>query len=214
MTDGSGTGGDPAFARPDPPAGGGIPPGQTLLPALKVKHYGRIPRGDATGWTMIFSAEQRTAGAPPREAGRLSVPELADLPQSRVTTDLHCASGWSVQNLHWEGVQAATLLERFPPPAGTVGILVYAEYGYSANVRIADLLQPATLLATRLNGEQLPREHGYPVRLVVPHLYAHKSPKWFRGWEYLTTARRGFWEERGYHVIGDPWTGERYSFME
>ena len=57
-------------------------------------------------------------------------------------------------------------------------------------------------------------EHGFPVRLVVPHLYAWKGPKWVRGVEYMTADRRGFWEERGYHNIGDPWAEQRYSYQE
>jgi DMSO/TMAO reductase YedYZ molybdopterin-dependent catalytic subunit len=191
-----------------------LPPGQRLVPQLKVKHYGRVPRGAPETWLMIFAAEKGSDGTASLELGRLLAQDLAELPQRSVTTALHCASGWSAQGITWEGVPASVLLERFPPPVGTTGVLAYAEYGYSANVRLADLLQPTTLLATRLNGEPLPAEHGYPVRLVVPHLYGHKSPKWFRGWEYLTTPRRGFWEERGYHVIGDPWTEQRYSYLE
>jgi DMSO/TMAO reductase YedYZ molybdopterin-dependent catalytic subunit len=101
----------------------------------------------------------------------------ARLKQSRVIGDLHCASGWSVQDLAWEGVAAMAVVDRFPPPVGTVGVMVYAEYGYCANVRLADLLQPTTLLATRLDGAPLAPDHGFPVRLVVPHLYGHKSPR-------------------------------------
>ena len=63
-------------------------------------------------------------------------------------------------------------------------------------------------------GEELSRDHGFPLRLVVPHLYAWKGPKWARGVEYLTEDRRGFWEERGYHNRADPWREERYSYME
>ena len=66
----------------------------------------------------------------------------------------------------------------------------------------------------RRNGTELPPEHGAPVRLVIPHLYGYKSVKWFRGWEYLYAPRRGFWEERGYHIVGDVWTGRRYSYEE
>ena len=117
-------------------------------------------------------------------------------------------------NLTWQGVPAAAILEQFPPPARTAGVMAYAEYGYSTNLRLADLAEPTTLLATHLNGAPLPAEHGFPVRLVVPHLYAYKSPKWFRGWEYLEVPRRGFWEERGYHRHGDPWLEERYSYQE
>jgi len=50
--------------------------------------------------------------------------------------------------------------------------------------------------------------------VVVPHLYAWKGPKWVRGFEYLTEDRRGFWEERGYHNVGDPWAEQRYSYQE
>jgi DMSO/TMAO reductase YedYZ molybdopterin-dependent catalytic subunit len=48
----------------------------------------------------------------------------------------------------------------------------------------------------------------------VPHLYAWKGPKWARGVEYMTADRRGFWEERGYHNLGDPWREQRYSYQE
>ena len=64
------------------------------------------------------------------------------------------------------------------------------------------------------DGELLTAEHGFPLRLIVPHLYAWKGPKWVRGIEYMTADRRGFWEERGYHNIGDPWKEQRYSYQE
>ncbi|GHD55569.1 hypothetical protein GCM10010317_040930 [Streptomyces mirabilis] len=88
------------------------------------------------------------------------------------------------------------------------------EYGYAANLRLRDFTAPETLLATHHNGELLTAEHGFPLRLVVPHLYGYKSPKWLRGIEYLTEDRRGFWEERGYHNVGDAWKEQRYSHQE
>jgi DMSO/TMAO reductase YedYZ molybdopterin-dependent catalytic subunit len=205
-----------AVASGDAPEGDGrsdLPPGQRQLETLKVKHYGRIPTADPARWTMQFSGE-RADGGHADEIGRLLATELDEMPRVTVRTGLHCASGWSVLGLVWEGIPASALLERFPPPPGTLGVLAYAEYGYSTNVALADLMEPTTLVATHLDGVPLPAEHGFPARLVVPHLYAHKSPKWFRGWEYLRTQRRGFWEERGYHVGGDPWLEQRYSYTE
>ena len=70
------------------------------------------------------------------------------------------------------------------------------------------------MLATHLDGAPLTPEHGYPLRLVVPSLYAWKSVKWVRAIEYLTCDRRGFWEERGYHNTADPWREQRYSYQE
>jgi len=192
---------------------GELPPGQRLSD-LRVKHYGRVPAGEPETWTTVFGVDRGLDDGSADELGRLTAGELATWPQTEVVADLHCASGWTARDLTWQGVPTAAVLQRFPPPAGTVGVMAYAQYGYSANVRLADLLQPTTLLATGLNGKPLPREHGFPLRLVVPHLYAHKSPKWFRGWEYLVRPRRGFWEQRGYHLVGDPWAEERYSYME
>lgn len=92
--------------------------------------------------------------------------------------------------------------------------MAWAEYGYSASLRLSDFTAPTTLLATHRGGEPLTAEHGSPLRLVVPHLYGYKSPKWLRGIEYLTAERPGFWEERGYHLIGDVWTGRRYAYED
>ena len=92
--------------------------------------------------------------------------------------------------------------------------MAWAEYGYSANLRIEDFASDRTILATHHDGEPLSAEHGWPLRLVVPHLYGWKGPKWLRMIEYLTDERRGFWEERGYHTQGSPWEEQRYSYQE
>ena len=67
--------------------------------------------------------------------------------------------------------------------------------------------------------QDLGPDHGYPLRLVVPRLYAWKSAKWVRGIELMEKDKPGFWEDRrhgGYHMRGDPWLkdargdGQRY----
>ena len=83
--------------------------------------------------------------------------------------------------------------------------------GYSTNVPYGDLLREGSLLAYRLNGAPIPAENGYPLRLVVPSLYAWKSAKYLEGLEFLAPLRRGYWEARGYHDRGDPWREERWA---
>ena len=56
-------------------------------------------------------------------------------------------------------------------------------------------------------------EHGWPLRLFVPHLYFWKSAKWVRGLEFMAGDRPGFWEQYGYHMHGDPWQEERYGWQ-
>jgi len=88
---------------------------------------------------------------------------------------------------------------------------ILAEEGYTANVALDDLLKPNVLFATEHDGAPLTAEHGGPLRLIVPHLYAWKSVKWVRGFVLLEHDRLGFWERHGYHAYGDPWKEQRYS---
>jgi DMSO/TMAO reductase YedYZ molybdopterin-dependent catalytic subunit len=133
---------------------------------------------------------------------------------SELTADFHCVTKFTVPGIRWTGIQAAEVLDRFPPAAAVTHVMIWADYGYSANVRIGDFAAPTTLLATQIGAAPLPPEHGAPLRLVLPHLYAWKSVKWVRALEYMATDRRGFWEERGYHNTADPWREQRYSYQE
>jgi DMSO/TMAO reductase YedYZ molybdopterin-dependent catalytic subunit len=134
------------------------------------------------------------------------------LPMSDLVADFHCVTKFTVLDNEWHGLACSTLLSLVPPAPSVTHVMVWAEYGYSANMRLEDFAQG--MLATHRAGVVLTPEHGYPVRLVVPQLYAWKGPKWARGVEYLTADRRGFWEERGYHNCADPWNEERYSYQE
>ena len=72
------------------------------------------------------------------------------------------------------------------------------------------LKQDEILFAYIHDGNVLTREHGYPLRLVVPSRYGWKSAKWVSGVEYMAQDRPGFWESRGYHMRGDYWSEERF----
>jgi DMSO/TMAO reductase YedYZ molybdopterin-dependent catalytic subunit len=186
-----------------------LPPGQRLAEGWPVVHYGPIPAGDLNSWEITLTGETHSG-----EDFSISGSELAQLPQVDVVADLHCVTRWTVPQQCWSGVPLRHLLELCPPAAQADYALVWAEFGYSANLRFEDLASARALLATHYQGEPILAERGGPVRLIIPHLYAYKAPKWFRGIEYLRTPGRGFWEQRGYHAIGDPWREERWSYQE
>ncbi|MFJ4698525.1 MULTISPECIES: sulfite oxidase-like oxidoreductase [unclassified Streptomyces] len=200
----------PGGPSPDRPAETDrLPPGQRLQRGWPVTHYGPVPKFRPERWEFrVFGA---TADGDKRG---WSHEEFTALGWATVEADLHCVTRFSVIGAEWGGVPARTLLDLVPPSSSVTHVMVWAEYGYSANLRLADFAAPHTVFATHKDGEPLTAEHGYPVRLVVPHLYAWKGPKWVRGIEYMTADRRGFWEERGYHNIGDPWREQRYSYQE
>jgi DMSO/TMAO reductase YedYZ molybdopterin-dependent catalytic subunit len=186
-----------------------LPPGQYIPRTLPVLHYGPVPAFNARTWDL------RIMGA--TESGdevKLRWDDVAAMPACQVTSDFHCVTKFTVLGVRWTGVPATEILCRFPPAAAVTHVMIWADFGYSANIRISDFAAEDTLLATHRDGERLSPEHGYPVRLVVPQLYAWKSVKWVRALEYLTADRRGFWEERGYHNVADPWQEQRYSYQE
>lgn len=192
-----------------PESGRALPPGQRLAAGLPVRHYGPVPRYRPDTWALVVNGATADGGE-----RHFDLDAFGALPRTTVRGDLHCVTTWSVPDNEWGGVAAGTVLDLVPPAGDVTHVMAWAEFGYSATIRMEDFASPRAVLATHRNGEQLTPEHGFPLRLVIPHLYAWKGPKWLRGIEYLTFPRRGFWEERGYHVVGDPWRQERYSYQE
>jgi DMSO/TMAO reductase YedYZ molybdopterin-dependent catalytic subunit len=183
---------------------GHLPPGQSLTLKWPVLHYGSVPHFDEAKWDFKISGEV----ASPL---KLSWKEFRALPQTEVTSDFHCVTRWSRLNNTWKGVLFSEVLKRVQPKPYAKHVLVLAEEGYTANVPLADLKHPNVLFAFDHDGIPLTAEHGGPLRLIVPQLYAWKSVKWVRGFMLLDEDRLGFWERNGYHAYGDPWQEQRYS---
>ncbi|MCS0604408.1 molybdopterin-dependent oxidoreductase [Streptomyces sp. LP11] len=203
------TGDRPTASSAQPSGPDVLPPGQRRVVGWPVSHYGPVPRFRPERWDLkVFGATRRT------EPYGWTWDEVTALARVTVVADLHCAQGTTSTGHEWFGIPTGTILRLAPPAPDVTHVMAWAEYGFSANMRLSDFTAPTTLLATHRGGEPLTAEHGSPLRLVVPHLYGYKSVKWLRGIEYLTADRPGFWEERGYHHIGDVWTGKRYSYED
>jgi DMSO/TMAO reductase YedYZ molybdopterin-dependent catalytic subunit len=181
-----------------------LPPGQKLTDGWPVLNYGSTPRIDLDKWEFNVWGEV--------EEDRIwKWDEFLALPAAEITSDIHCVTAWSKFNNEWEGIPFRTVMEHIRPKPGAEYVMVHSYGGYTANVPIADLMDDDVLFAYKHNGKDLPREHGGPMRLVVPKLYFWKSAKWVRGLEFMQEDKPGFWEMYGYHIRGDPWKEERYS---
>jgi DMSO/TMAO reductase YedYZ molybdopterin-dependent catalytic subunit len=187
---------------------GRVPPDQTVTTKWPVLHYGEVPNyTDMSKWDLkIFGLVDKEK--------TLSYDELLDLPQVEVTNDIHCVTGWSKLDNIWQGVRTKDVLAgagvRVKAEANYV--LLHAEEGWTTNLPLLDFLNESSILAHSHNGEPLTPDHGYPLRVVVPHLYFWKSAKWLRAIEFLDKDKPGFWERNGYHVYGDPWKSQRFSW--
>ncbi|HYL67553.1 MAG TPA: sulfite oxidase-like oxidoreductase [Candidatus Limnocylindria bacterium] len=183
---------------------GRLPPGQSATLKWPVLHEGDLPRFDPRTWDF------RITGLVEKPV-RLSWEEFTRLPMKEVVVDMHCVTRWSRFDVRWEGVPFSEVAKLAQLKPEVKFVMVHAENGYTTNVPLADLIRPTTLFALKEDGEPLPLEHGYPVRLVVSHLYAWKSAKWVRGIEFMGADAPGFWEQNGYHIYGDPFKEQRYS---
>ena len=136
----------------------------------------------------------------------LSYDELRALPRAEQVSTFHCVTGWTVKNVHWAGVRFRDLLAPASPQAGgAVLSFVSAEKPYVDTLTLAQAQLPDVMLAYEMDGKPLPREHGAPVRVVIPEMYGYKGVKWVEHIDVVAEAEPGYWEQRGYDT--DAWVG-------
>jgi DMSO/TMAO reductase YedYZ molybdopterin-dependent catalytic subunit len=134
---------------------------------------------------------------------------LMDLPQSVSLSDFHCVETWSVKDQKWEGVLFSELLNRVKPTKKARYVILECYDGYSTSLPIDELTGKDIILAHRLNDEDLPQPLGGPLRLVVPHKYAYKSPMWLKKIIFQSRDKLGYWESGIYSNTADPWRNDR-----
>lgn len=181
-----------------------LPPGQHLVKDWPVLDLGEQPAVDTARFTLDVDGAVTTRA-------HWTWAELMALPQSRFVTDIHCVTTWSRYDNAWQGISTHTILDAVMPTVAATHVMLHSYDGYTTNAPLPDFAAEDAILAHTWNGEPLAREHGGPLRLVIPHLYFWKSAKWLKRIEFMTVDRRGFWEENGYHDRGDPWTEQRYQ---
>ncbi len=184
-------------------ADGRLPPGQSLTLKWPVLHEGRVPAFDPAKWDL------EVRGLVERPF-KLSWDEFKALPRKRITADFHCVTTWSKFDNQWEGVPFEAIADKAGVKPEAKFVLIRGEGGYTTNAPLADLMRDDVLLADWHAPEPLTADHGAPVRLVVPHLYAWKSAKWLCGLDFLDADQAGYWEKVGYHMYGDPFLEQRY----
>jgi len=181
-----------------------LPPGQTLSKTWPVLDLGRQPHVELSKWELIVDGAVE-------EPRRFSWKEFLELPQIKDTSDFHCVTTWSKMDVQWEGVQLATVIALARPKPEATHVMTYAYDGYTTNLPLEEAVKDDVLLAHTAGGKPLPVEHGGPVRIITPQLYAWKGAKWIHRIEVLTRDRLGYWELRGYSNTADPWQDDRYS---
>lgn len=188
--------------RRDPELAARIPPGQYLTQDFPVLSAGPTPHTPLDRWDFQLSSNGQ-------QIGRWTWAQFMALPRETITTDIHCVTKWSKLDTVWEGVSLDVLLDGLEQEGRF--IVAYCDGGYTTNLPIEHVTGGKAWIAFNYGGEPLDPEHGGPARLLVPHLYFWKSAKWIRRIDLVDRDHPGFWEQLGYHDLGDPWKEQRYS---
>ena len=180
-----------------------LPKGQYLTDRFPVLHVGDVPAYGAGEWDLTINGLVD-------QPFTVTLDELKAMPAATLTFDIHCVTKWSKFDTTWTGVRVRDLFERAGVQRRAKFVVEHAEYGYTTNLPLADVMTDEAIVAYSYEGEDIEPIHGGPVRIVVPHLYFWKSAKWVRTLELRSDDQAGFWERNGYHMYGDPFKEQRH----
>ena len=180
------------------------PPGQFVTEEFPVFSAFPSPNIDLDKWTFDIKSNGKSISS-------FSWKEIQEKNISEITEDFHCVTQWSRLQTKWKGYLISEILKEFTIDSKLKYVSISCYDGYTTNLLKSDLMNEKSILATEYEGEKLEQSHGYPLRLVIPHLYGWKSAKWIKEINFTENPIPGFWEVRGYHMNGDPWKQERFS---
>jgi DMSO/TMAO reductase YedYZ molybdopterin-dependent catalytic subunit len=181
-----------------------VPVGQTLTDKWPVLDLGYHPKIELDKWRLSIDGEVEHPIV-------LKWEDLMALPQTEDVSDFHCVTTWSKVDMHWRGVRLLDIAALVEPKLSATHILCYGYDTYTTNISLEEALKEDVLLAHTVYGEPLSLEHGGPLRMITPQLYAWKGSKWIKRIRFMNANERGFWEERGYSNTAYPWRNDRYS---
>lgn len=172
----------------------------------------RLPNGEEVEVTPVDKMQVRTVdGQPDIELSSyeltvgglvekplsLSFDEIKDMEPEERFVELPCVEGWSEQAV-WKGPRLSDLLERAGVKEEAKTVVFSSPGGYTTSLTVEDVTETDPILAYEVNGERLPDEQGFPLKLVVPDRLGYKWIKWVTGIELIEGTHQGFWESRGY----------------
>ena len=179
-----------------------MPPGQFVSKKFPVLTYGSTPKLQLQAWRF------RIFGLVDREV-ELSWEQFIKLGWTTINADFHCVTQWSSLDNTWEGIPFANVLALVRPKPRARFVMAHCYGGYTTNLPLAVAIEEG-LFAHKQNGQELGKDHGWPLRLIIPSRYGWKSAKWVNGLELMAEDAPGFWEQRGYNNNADPWKEERF----
>lgn len=181
-----------------------LPAGQTRTVKWPVLDLGFKPDISHQQWKLVVDGEVESPVT-------LNWEDFMSLPQTEDVSDFHCVTTWSRMDVPWVGVRLADIAALVMPKSTATHVLCHGYDQYTTNLSLEEALKEDVLLVHTADHKPLEKDHGGPVRMITPQLYAWKGSKWIKRIEFLSSNKLGFWELRGYSNTAYPWRDDRYS---
>ena len=187
-----------------------VGPVESLVPLVPTGGWriytvsGSMPTFDRATWRL-------DVGGLVEKPVSLTYAHLRALPRAEQVSTFHCVTGWTVKNVHWGGVRITDVFDLVRPvPEASALQFVSAEKPYVDYLSINQVRLHDVMLAYEMDGKPLPREHGAPLRLIIPEMYGYKNVKWLEAINLVSKPEDGYWEQLGYDR--DAWVGHSNGF--
>ena len=185
-----------------------LPPGQFATDTFQTLHHessSEMPgEKDIKNWTITIDGEVE-------KPVMLTLSQVKALANVELDADFHCVTSWTRFDNKWKGVRVKDVLALAKPNKGAKFVTQTAFSKHTTSTPITDMLEDEALIVWEQEGKPLTREHGAPVRVILPKKYAYKGVKWLTRLTVTKEEHLGFWEVRGYSQTADPWKNDRYS---
>jgi DMSO/TMAO reductase YedYZ molybdopterin-dependent catalytic subunit len=175
---------------------------------IVTKNAVQDPIVDAATWRLVIEGEVNNPV-------QVDYRTLISLPAVDITKTLECISNLTaacnltsfgcdlLSTARWRGARLSDVLDLAGGLKSTaVGLAFLSTDEFSAGLPTDIVHDPETLIAYAMNDQPLPREHGFPARLLVPGRYGMKNPKWLAGIRAMNQAYAGWYEVRGWNKDG------------
>ncbi len=154
-----------------------------------------VPKVDASKWSL------RITGLMPKPL-RFTYSDILKMPSVEKMVTLQCidneVAGELISNAVWKGVSLAHLLQEANPSSLVQDLVMHGADDYSDSITLDRAMHYDVFLAYQMNGVPLPKEHGFPLRAVVPGIYGIKNVKWLTRMELVGHDHKGYWQQKGW----------------
>ena len=159
----------------------------------------RVDTGDRNWTIRVDGMVQTPHDFSPADLQALADPDFV----STLTCISNPIGGPLISTATWTGAPLVKVLGQSGIDPNAATVVFHGTDGYTDSLPLAKATAPTTMIVWAMNGEPLPRKHGFPARVIVPGRYGIKNVKWLERVEVIGGDYQGYWQQKGWTQVGE-----------